>query len=84
MQYRVLYDFAINTGEFYPTHCRMARRAAPLSAWMRQVHVELHRYRRELNEHNEGMSNAEIELCAKELADYYHNHIEEMDNDPTY
>jgi hypothetical protein len=80
MQYRVLYDFAINTGMLYPQHCQMARDGASHRVW--ELHVRsnvLHSYRRDCNEPYEGMSKGELSLCAKELMDYYRQHLDESD-----
>jgi hypothetical protein len=80
MQYRVLYDFAINTGKFYDQHCMMAREGASPRVWMLHTRVNLlPEYRRDNHEPYEGMSIAELDLCAKELADYYRQHLNESD-----
>jgi hypothetical protein len=80
MQYRVLYDFAINTGKLYDQHCLMAREGASPRVWELHVRVNvLPAYRVERHEPYEGMSKAELSLCAHELATYYHLHLDESD-----
>ena len=80
MQYRILYDYAINTGSLYPQHCEMAREGADPRVWELHVRVNvLPLYRVELHERYEGMSLAELDLVAKELRDYYINHLNESD-----
>jgi hypothetical protein len=80
MQYRMLYDFAINTGKLYQQHCAMAREGATPRIWTLHVRANvLPLYRTELQEPYEGLSKAEIDLCAHELATYYHLHLDESD-----
>jgi hypothetical protein len=81
MQYRILYDFAINTGKFYDQHCQMASEVATHRVWELHVRVNLlPAYRRELHEPYEGMSIAEIALCATELQHYYSQHVGEIND----
>jgi hypothetical protein len=80
MQYRILYDYAINTGAFYQQHCEMAREGASHRVWALHLRVNvLPKYRKELHEPYEGASIAELDLCATELMDYYRNHLDESD-----
>jgi hypothetical protein len=80
MQYRTLYDFAINSGPFYNQHCHMAREAVSTNLWILHVRANLlPAYKRENYEPYEGMSKAEIALVAKELAAYYVQHVGEVD-----
>jgi hypothetical protein len=80
MQYRILYDYAINTGKFYQQHCEMAREGATHRVWALHVRVNvLPLYRKEHHEPYEGMSIAEADLCATELKAYYEQHLAESD-----
>jgi hypothetical protein len=80
MQYRILYDYALNTGKFYRQHCEMAREGALVRIWDLHLRVNvLPHYRRECHEPYEGMSKAELNLCATELLVYYRNHLDESD-----
>lgn len=80
MQYRILYDFAVNTGAFYQQHCQMAREGASPRVWELHVRVNvLPEYRRACHEPYEGASKAELALVATELAAYYRQHLDESD-----
>jgi len=70
--------YAINTGEWYATHCELIRSKAPLSAWVRHVKGTVWRnYLRAFP--NMLAPNDVIETTARELADYYHDHIQETE-----
>lgn len=75
-----LYDFAINTGELYQQHCRMALEGADPRIWELHVRVNvLPLFRKTTDEPYDGMSRAELAEVASELAIYYRNHLAESD-----
>jgi hypothetical protein len=75
---KYLHDYAVNIGEFYATHCTMARQDASPIVWVLHLTSRvLPRYRREHHEPYEGMSRVDCEECAAELRAYYKAHIDE-------
>jgi hypothetical protein len=77
---RVLFDYAVNTGEFYRQHCEMAREGASARVWQLHVRVNLlPSLRKQTHEPYEGMSRAELDEVASELSTYDRNHLDESD-----
>ena len=70
--------FATNTGKLYPRHLSLAKAGATLKGWENHVKtLVLPEYRFELREPYEGLSLVAIEQVAKELSDYYAEHVKE-------
>lgn len=77
-----VYDLVLSAksyGSLYEGFKDLAKRSANLKDW--RIHVRtkvIPEYRKECHEPMEGMSLTNIEKVAKELKEYYEEHIEEL------
>lgn len=80
LRYSDLTDFAINTGSLYPLHVYLAKNPkVTLDDWFRHARfIVLPLYRKETSEPEEGLSLECLEYVAKDLMDYYAQHIKEL------
>ena len=78
MQVQSLVLYATNTGEFYRTNCKMAHDNASFQEWYNRTKRFLRRYKTEMREPNEGMSEEEIQAATREIKAYYARHIAEF------
>lgn len=71
--------FALNTGDFYPKHCELAKTGAPHADWRTHVFLNvIPRYRRETHTPRATLTLAQAENAAMQLSDYYGQHVREM------
>jgi len=78
MQVQTLVLYVTNTGEFYQTNCKMAQDNASFQEWYDRTKRFLRRYRTEMREPHEGMSEDELQASTRELKAYYTRHIQEF------
>lgn len=78
---RAMFDFIVNTGEFYDPLCRLARSPDTVSSdWDKFVkHTALRAYRKQFKEPYEGLTLEDIVHVGFDIGSHFHDHIMEMD-----
>lgn len=69
----------INTGEGYEERCQLARQDSPILLWLPIVAQAAVAYDREFRSKQPIFTPGDVRECAQELAEYYKEHVAELD-----